>query len=183
MNPIDLKYRHMTGFTIVELMLSIAVAAVILSIGVPSFQGLIERNQLTSRINQFVSSMSLARSEAIKRNQRVLICPSSDGENCLGNQYENGWIVFVDRNSNGSRQAADEELIWVSGPLPSNMTLRGTVGCCENNIPYLASGQINAISGSIHLCKENNADKSRKIALNSLGRARFDKAGSNNCAI
>ncbi|MFK7795146.1 MAG: GspH/FimT family pseudopilin [Gammaproteobacteria bacterium] len=183
MNSIALKHKYLNGFTIVELMLSLAVAAVILTIGVPSFQGLIERNQLTSGINQIISSMSLARSEAIKRNQRVSICPSSDGATCLGNQYENGWIVFVDRNSNGSRQAADEELIWVSGSLPSNMTLRGTAGCCENNIPYLASGQLNAISGSMHLCKENNADKSRKIAINSLGRARFDKAGSENCAI
>ena len=57
--------------------------------------------------------MSLARSEAIKRNQRVAICPSDDGEQCSGNQYENGWIVFVDGNSNNSREVNTEELIWV----------------------------------------------------------------------
>ena len=181
MNPVALRHKHLAGFTIVELMLTIAVVAVILSIGVPSFQNLIERNQLTSGINQFISSMSLARSEAIKRNQRVSICPSRNSETCSGNQYENGWIVFVDRNSNGSRQTDTEELIWVSGQLPANMTMRGD-GCCGSNIPYLASGQISGIAGNIHLCKENNANKSRKISINTFGRARLDDAGSDDCA-
>ena len=176
-----LHHKHLVGFTIVELMLTIAVAAVILSIGVPSFQGLMERNQLTSGINQFISSMSLARSEAIKRNQRVSICPSNDSETCSGNQYENGWIIFVDRNSNGNRQTATEELVWASGSLPANMTLRGK-GCCDDNIPYLASGEIFGIAGSVHLCKENNINKSRKISINRFGRVRLDEAGSEDCA-
>ncbi len=67
MNRTVLRHKYLTGFTMVELMLTIAVAAVVLSIGVSSFQSLIERNQLTSGINQFISSMSLARNEAITR--------------------------------------------------------------------------------------------------------------------
>ncbi len=77
MDQYVLNRYYLEGFTIVELMLTLAVAAVILSLGVPSFQGLVERNQLTSGINQFVSS--LTRSEAVKRNQRVSLCSSSDG--------------------------------------------------------------------------------------------------------
>ncbi len=176
-----LKHKHLSGFTIIELMLTIAVAAVILTIGVPSFQGLMERNQLTSGINQFISSMSLARSEAIKRNQRVAICPSNDGSICSGNQYENGWIVYVDRNSNNSREIDTEELVWVSESLPANLTLRG-VGCCYANIPYLASGQISGIAGSMHLCKANNTNKSRKISINRFGMARLVSTGSEDCA-
>jgi type IV fimbrial biogenesis protein FimT len=181
MNHLASKHKYISGFTIIELMLTIAVAAVILSIGVPSYQGLMERNQLTSGINQFISSMSLARSEAIKRNQRVLICPSNDGATCSGIQYESGWIIFVDRNSNGSRQVGAEELIWVSESLPASMTLRGT-GCCDDNIPYLASGQINGIAGSMHLCKSNDPDKSKKIVINTFGRVQLDTAGSSDCA-
>ena len=124
--------------------------------------------------------MSLARSEAIKRNQRVAICPSDDGEQCSGNQYENGWIVFVDGNSNNSREVNTEELIWVGNSLQASMTLRGT-SCCADNIPYLASGQINGIAGSMHLCKEDDENKSRKIAINIFGRARLDEAGSDYC--
>ena len=182
MNHLALKYKYVTGFTIIELMLTIAVAAVILTLGVPSFQGLMERNQLTSGINSFISSMSPARSEAIKRNQRVSICPRGNGETCVGNQYENGWIIFVGRNSNGTRQSATEELIWVSDPLPGNMTLRGE-GCCDDGIPYLASGQINGIAGSIHLCKDNDNDRSIKISINTFGRARLDEAGSDSYTI
>ena len=181
MNHLALKQNYIAGFTIIELMLTIAVAAVILSIGVPSFQALIERNQLTSGINQFISSMSLARSEAIRRNQRVAICPSSNGETCSGEQYENGWIIYVDRNSNDSRETGTEELIWVGNSLANKLTLRGK-GCCDDNIPYLASGQISGIAGSMHLCKENDISKSRKISINSFGRARLDEAGSDDCA-
>lgn len=79
MDQYVLNRYYLEGFTIVELMLTLAVAAVILSLGVPSFQGLVERNQLTSGINQFVSSLTLTRSEAVKRNQRVSLCSSSDG--------------------------------------------------------------------------------------------------------
>ena len=181
MKTTALKHKYLSGFTLYELMLTIAVAAVILTLGVPSFQGLMERNQLTANINQFISSLALARSEAIKRNQRVSLCVSSDGATCTGTGYEDGWIVYVDRNSNNSRQPATEELIWVGESLPGNLTLRGD-GCCGTDIPYLASGRISGISGSVNLCKDNDVSKSRRITLNSSGRVRLVSGGTGNCA-
>ena len=96
--------KQLAGFTIIELMITISLAAVILTFGVPAFQGLTERNQLTSHINSFVSSLALARSEAVKRRQRVVVCVSSDGSTCSNNgTYESGWIVYVDTVQNGTR--------------------------------------------------------------------------------
>lgn len=182
MKQIILNSRRLAGFTIIELMLTIAVAAAILIQGVPSFQGLMERNQLTSNINQFISSLSLARSEAIRRNQRVALCPSNNGSVCAGSGYENGWIIYVDRNANNSRQPVSEELIWVSEPLPANMTLRGT-GRYNRAIPYLASGRsANGLSGSVRLCKDNNTDKSKKITIITSGRVRLISSGADDCA-
>ena len=79
-----------------------------------------ERNQLTANINQFVSSLALARSEAIKRNLPVAICASSDGENCSGGGFESGWIVYVNSNSDGNRDSG-EEVLWVSEALPAGI--------------------------------------------------------------
>ena len=173
MNQVTLKHKHLAGFTIIELMLTVAVAAVILTLGVPSFQGLMERNQLTTNINRFISSLALARSEAIKRNQRVVVCPSSDGAACSNaGGYDNGWIIFVDANNNNARNDG-EELLWEGESIPTNMTLRGT-NAYNTAIPYMPSGRLaTGIAGSVRLCKSNNTNKARAITLIQSGRVRL----------
>lgn len=172
------NHKYLAGFTIIELMIAIAVAGVILTIGVPSFQGLMERNQLTTNINRFISSLALARSEAIKRNQRVVVCPSNDGDDCntVGG-YDTGWIIFADTNNDNSRNA-DEELIWDGGQIPTNMTLRGT-SPYNSAIPYTASGRLVGGSGSIRLCKDGQTSKARMITMISSGRVRLADYDSN----
>ncbi len=171
MKQTTLKNRFLAGFTIIELMLTIAVAAVILTLGVPSFQDLMERNQLTSNINRFISSLALARSESIKRNQRVVVCPSSDGTSCSGTGYDNGWIIFVDTNNNGSRDTSDdEELIWQGESIAAGMTLRGT-GLYNSSIPYIPSGRISLpLNGSVRLCIDNDTSRAKMITLIRSGR-------------
>lgn len=173
--------KQLAGFTIIELMITISLAAVILTFGVPAFQGLIERNQLTSHINSFVSSLALARSEAVKRRQRVVVCVSSDGSTCSNNgTYESGWIVYVDTVQNGTRDN-NEELLWVSEQLPVNFTLRAN-GNFTNSIYYLASGKSsganNLGTGSVYLCKGSAVDKARMIIVNGAGRVRLAKYNS-----
>lgn len=172
MKQTALKNKLLAGFTIIELMLTIAVAAVILTLGVPSFQGLMERNQLTSNINRFISSLALARSESIKRNQRVVVCPSNDGTNCNGTGYDNGWIIFVDANADGSRDADDndEVLLWQGERIAAGMTLRGT-GLYNSSIPYIPSGRINLpLNGSVRLCIDNDTSRAKMITVIRSGR-------------
>lgn len=160
------------GFTIIELMITLALAGVFITMGVPAFTNLMERNQLTTGINQFVSSLSLARSEAIKRNQRITICASTDGEQCAEVGFENGWLVYVDSNQNNSRDSG-EELIWVGSPYGANFTLRGSSGF-NNTISYLASGRIATnVNGNIRLCKENDITKARMLNLITTGRVQL----------
>lgn len=160
-------------------MLTIGVAAVILTIGVPSFQGLMERNQLTSNINRFISSLALARSEAIKRNQRVVVCPSINGTDCDNSGgYDNGWIVFVDTDNNNAHNAG-EELIWAGEGMPNNMTLRGTSNGYHSAIPYVPSGRVALGSGSVRLCKDNETDRARMVTIISSGRVRLAKHNAN----
>ena len=182
MRNIAIRNSYVSGFTITELMLTLAVTAVILTVGVPSFQGLMERNQLTANINQFIASLSFARSEAIKRNLPVALCASSNGINCSGGGFEAGWIVYVNINSDGNRDD-DEEILWVSEALPANLTLRGNNGCCSTNIPYTSTGRMANIAGSLSLCKDNDTNKSRKISINIAGRVQLIKGDSDFCTI
>lgn len=173
--------KQFVGFTIIELMITVALAAVVLTLGVPAFQGLSERNRLTSNINSFVASLALARSEAVKRKQRVIVCASTDGVSCANNgKYETGWIVYVESSNplNTNRDVNNEELLWVNEALANNLTLRATVPFV-NHVQYLSTGQTSGLgNGSIKLCKDNLVNKARMITIIKSGRVHLAKNDS-----
>lgn len=81
------------GFTLVELMVTLAVLAVLIGIAVPSFQNIIARNRLTSITNEMVAALQLTRIEAVRRNTRVVFCPTTDGATCAGNNWLRSIVV------------------------------------------------------------------------------------------
>jgi prepilin-type N-terminal cleavage/methylation domain-containing protein len=95
--------RKEAGLTLVELLVTIAVLGVLLGIGIPAFGGLAQDNRLSTTTNRLVGALHLTRSEAVRRNARVTICSSADGEYCATEGgWEQGWIVFVDTGATGS---------------------------------------------------------------------------------
>jgi type IV fimbrial biogenesis protein FimT len=85
-----------SGFSLLELMITLAVAAILMVIAVPSFTGLMRRSQVSSGINELLGSLSYARTEAVNRGQLVSMCPSTDFTSCSGTaSYEPGWIVYA----------------------------------------------------------------------------------------
>ncbi len=166
--------KHESAFTLIELMIAIAVAAIVLTLGVPGFSRVIERNQLSAYTNQLVSSLHFARSEAVRRNQNIPICHSSDGSSCSGVGYEDGWIVFSDGNGDGDYTDVGEELIRVNESLPSNYTMR------TNNLStFNYRGNGGAPTGRIVLCKDNTLTKARAIFINQGGRTRLAPLDAN----
>src|SRR5277367_4140374 len=87
--------RQSAGFTLLELMLTISIVAILLAIAVPSFKYVTTANRASAEINGLLGDMQFARGEAIREGQPVSICSSSDGLTCLGNtSWDRGWIVF-----------------------------------------------------------------------------------------
>lgn len=86
--------RASRGFTLIELMVTISVAAVLLGIATPSFRDMAIRNRLSGYTNDFIATVNYARSEAVRRGAQVAICRSSDGATCSGS-WSDGWIVFA----------------------------------------------------------------------------------------
>jgi len=80
------------GFTLIELMVTISVLAVLLGIGVPSFRNMIEGNRITTVANDLVNGLQFARSEAIKRGANVTLCSTNDQDTCSG-AWTNGWVA------------------------------------------------------------------------------------------
>lgn len=173
------------GFTLIELMIGVALTAIVLMIGVPSFQDSIERNRLTTMANEFMSSLSIARSEAVTRGKMITVCKSSDGASCnaAASGFEVGWIVFVDEDRNGTRNVGTEELLKRFYGLDGNYTLRGSTANAINNfVSYWPSGQSSATGiGQFVLCKDAEPAKSRKIVLEVTGRSRVEKDNSVTC--
>jgi type IV fimbrial biogenesis protein FimT len=95
------KGRHLKGFTLIELMVTIAVLGVLLGLGVPAFGRLIAANRMATQTNEFNAGLQLARSEAIRRGQSVAM-RSMAGD--LG--FETGWRVFTDSDSDGAAPTA-----------------------------------------------------------------------------
>lgn len=85
----------MQGFTLVELMVTIAVAAILLGIATPSFTSIINNNRLTAAANEMVATLQTARLEAVRRNRSVTVCSSANGSDCAG---EGSWIVLDGAN-------------------------------------------------------------------------------------
>lgn len=91
--PVPLSTTGQRGFTLIEMMVAIAVAVILAMIAVPSFRDASLSSQLRSVANDFVASANFARSEAIKRGATVTLCVSADGVNCGTGGWEQGWIV------------------------------------------------------------------------------------------
>ncbi len=175
------------GFSLIELMIVVAVATVLLGFGIPSMTALMNSNKLTSATNALMSSMRLARSEAFKRNSRVVVCKSRDGVTCTPTGgWEQGWLVFHDTNADGVHDE-NEVIIERGNPLPATVRLTGnsTVG---KYISFVASGSTRLMgggfqAGTLTVCNLSlEAGEARQIVLNAVGRLRVQKVAVPICA-
>jgi type IV fimbrial biogenesis protein FimT len=179
-------HRRASGTSLVEVLVALAIAATLTSLGAAGWNRLAVSLRLTSYSNHFLTTLHLARSEAIKRNARVAICKSPDGEHCMpAGGWEQGWIVFHDANNNGARDAG-ETLVLAVGALPDGYRLAGNqsvsryVSFTGLGASELLSGAFQA--GTLTLCRASaDAADARVIVISSVGNPRVQKAKVPSC--
>jgi type IV fimbrial biogenesis protein FimT len=159
------------GYSAVELMVVLAIASVLLAIGVPGFSSLIRHQKITTTVNDFFAAITLTRSEAIQRGVRVDLVPAGNGT-----EWTEGWIVLVDSNHN-QRADAGEQIIYSHGPVPKGIAIKSAF--TDSKVQYLAynaSGRTrtNANSQTPQLGSWSFTldDQVRRIIINFLGRPR-----------
>lgn len=161
------------GFTLIELMVAIAIAAILLGIAIPSFTTTITSNRLTTNANEMVTALNLARSEAIKRGKQVTVRSKN-----ASTSWEGGWDVFVDVdasnafNDDGDAtlcEATEDCLLRTYAALPSGYTLRTPSSRFQT---YLPTGLSSVVAGdTFTLCSGSGSAMTRRtITITLTGR-------------
>lgn len=175
-------FQRSSGFTLLELIITIVILAIVASFAVPSFRETVLNNRLTAQINEASSLISYARSEASKLQAGVVtVCASTDNATCSGNAaWENGWIVFRDIDGDRTIDAPDDELFKVGGALSGGNTFRivdltsdggNYVQFASNGFP-VPSATGNA-AGTFVICDDRGAAQARAISVNISGQTRL----------
>jgi type IV fimbrial biogenesis protein FimT len=150
------------GFTLIEMMVVLTIVGVFVLIAAPAYDTLIERTRLRSFANEFVASAFLARSEAIKRNEIMTLCVSTDGTSCTGGgEWEQGWIVMDPSNTVIKRQQA----------LPSGIILFEQSSTTFTNMEFQPSG-VASTPASMKLCKDTPeaGTEEKVVTISATGR-------------
>jgi type IV fimbrial biogenesis protein FimT len=164
--------RRAAGFTLIELIATLAVAAILATIAAPAVTSMIMTNRLTTIANDLLADLATARSESMKRRGRVTICKNATGPTAdtvcnTGSAWSDGWLVFVDTNSNGALDAG-ETLLRVHQALPLGVTVAIT-GFTD----FVQARPVGTITplGSFKLCDSRAGDFGRLITISPTGRA------------
>jgi type IV fimbrial biogenesis protein FimT len=170
------------GFTLIELMVALGVAAILLLVGVPSFQEFIKSNMLSSRVNNFVADLNFTRGEAINRSGRVTMCRSVNLTSCdrtFGVGWEKGWIIFSDQGTAGRVDSGDT-ILRKNGAVSDSTTIRGN-WFVRRRISFQSSGIVEPNNGTVVFCDDRvrnySADKTkvRAVVISTTGRIRTTK--------
>ena len=155
-----------SGFTLVELLVALAVLAILTGLAAPSFIATVRDNRLVTQTNEFIGALHLARSEAVKRNQDVVVCKSSDGSTCNDSlSWADGWLVLAD---NGA-------LVLRVGPaLDGENTIYASDGL-ENSVTFSRRGMASVEGGTWAFCDVRGDESAHAVTLKPSGRPKIAK--------
>jgi len=167
-----------SGMTLIELLVTLSVLTILLLVGAPSFSDIMGRNRVTAYTNDFLNSLNYARSEAVTRGQRIVLCKSSDAAQCAASgNWEQGWITFVDADNSATVTNGDTPL-RAHGPLSGSETLTGTsdvityVSYSDEGYTRLTSNAFQSGTLSFSTCDNTNRTV---IKISNTGRAHWEK--------
>jgi type IV fimbrial biogenesis protein FimT len=162
--------QRQSGYSLYDLIITSAVAS-ILGVSAVGMSSLVQDARMTAAANQLMGHLSLARSEAIKRNTMLALCKSKNGVSCSGeSSWHEGWIVFTDDNNNHEVDAG-ETVIHVQQALEGNMTLRYGETGKYSYVRYNPSGEVWP-GATFTFCDRRGADNAKAVVVYWTGRPR-----------
>ncbi len=172
--------RHL-GVTLVELLIVLSIAAIVLTLGVSGFQGLIAHTRMTNAANGLIAHLQFARSEAVKRGADVSVCPSANGAACVvanPSVWQIGYVVAIlDGNSPPNvttllRRVDAEEMRGLT--ISSGGRMRFT---------FQGDGTAGGTNGTLTICDSGDSSNKRAVLVSKIGRVRVSDYGSGGDAL
>ena len=175
-----------SGVTLIEFVVSLSVVLASLRLAVPAMSAMVDSVRLDGANQTMVSSLQLARNQAVMRGRHVVLCKSADGQRCSrASGWEQGWIVFQDSNNNalldeGEPVLHKEHALTARVRLTGNRPVAAYISYTPLGQTHLASGAFQA--GTLTVCVASfSASTGRQIVISSSGRARTQYAKLDDC--
>jgi prepilin-type N-terminal cleavage/methylation domain len=170
------------GFTLIELIITIVISMILLTIGVPSLRQFMTASAVEQESNNLVNALHSARSQAISLNRNVVLCYADNTNNCVTSAFTH-LLMFVDKDGNGvlNTANADPDIVLLTG---GSLNSSITVNMPQSNYQFTQEGMLLANTGEITLFNNQSTCIARKIILSLSGNIQLcdsSKAGINNC--
>lgn len=165
--------KRQKGYTLIELMTTLGVATVLISVAMPSMQSFRMNSRQSGKINEMISIMHLARNTAVTTNSRVTLCSSKSGASCDSVAWNQGWIAFVDKDSD--QAVDDDETVLRVGAGVEGVSISSKE--YSNYLMYRPNGRLMKIvvsenSGQFTICDKRGSKHAKAIMLDLSGRPR-----------
>lgn len=176
--------RHERAYSLYDALVALTVVSTVTTVAVPSFQQLTSSQRMSGAVNSLITALHLARSEAIKRRERAVLCPSIDGRTCRDDisdetAWEEGYLLYIDSNANREFDV-DETTVWTMGAT-EGLRIRSTAG--RDHVTYQPSGMASGTNLTITFCDKHSRATPRTVVVSSSGRPRTSTRNANGGAI
>lgn len=156
------------GVTLIELMIVILIAGVLLGLGVPAFDDMIRSSRSTGEFNRFLGDIAFARSEAVTRNQPVVVCPTTNQSACNGTDWDGGWLVLINDGTG--------EVVRVGAKAKGNINIASKDFASDGSITFGGDGKLEGGNpddiGRFVICDEGGDKTAKGLAFSPFGQHR-----------
>ncbi|GMR18486.1 MAG: hypothetical protein BMS9Abin33_0901 [Gammaproteobacteria bacterium] len=165
-------FRMNSGFSMIELLVTLVIVAIISALAYPSFRSTLQNSQLVSQTNQLIGDLNFARSEAIKRGLPVALCPAASTSACAAStSWSTGRLIWVDTDSNDALDNTDTILRRREPTSGTGTLVRTACGGCGDIISFNNRGAVNSTTEvTFASCDERGAGAGKELKIASLGR-------------
>lgn len=164
--------RH-RGFTLIELVTTVAIVGILAGVGTPSMLGFVERQRASAAVGSLMTHMAQARMTAITQCHNAVLCPSANGRHCdPGHDWSGGWMLFTDEDGNRKPDAAGDVLRVDQDPTSRHLRVVSTRG--RQQLRYLPDGRSAGSNLTVSVCNHRGEVLARVI-VNNAGRPRSER--------